>query len=155
MSSPKWYDNPDRHCRDTEVDMFEVNAESRSVCEGCPVRSECLRAAMQEEAGQPKQRRFGVRGGVSPRARYKLALAAGRCEVCKTKIDKGVLCTSCEGDRISELITLSNVGRRTDWKKTCIQCGEVGKEAKLAGNVYCNACRLRKHPNYRKTTVKV
>ena len=46
--------------------------KAKSICKNsCTVRVECLGAVMKEEAGQKK--RFGIRGGLDPKERRKLA----------------------------------------------------------------------------------
>jgi Transcription factor WhiB len=44
---------------------------ARRICAACPVTAECLDAAMLEEAGETK--RHGMRGGLCPSERYRLA----------------------------------------------------------------------------------
>ncbi|MFJ1695730.1 WhiB family transcriptional regulator [Streptomyces sp. NPDC088252] len=46
---------------------------ARQICAGCPVRSECLTAAMTEEGNADHHRRAGVRGGLTPAERVVLA----------------------------------------------------------------------------------
>lgn len=45
-------------------------AAAAAICRSCPVREECLAAALREEADQ--QYTFGVRGGLSARRRRRL-----------------------------------------------------------------------------------
>jgi hypothetical protein len=45
------------------------------VCASCPVRTECLRAALAEEEGLRAVDRFGVRRGLAPRQRARLAVS--------------------------------------------------------------------------------
>jgi len=62
-------------CRDMDPDLFfpeggagwtrEQYRRLRPVCLGCPVRLECLRAAVVEETGY----RHGFRGGLTPQER--------------------------------------------------------------------------------------
>ncbi|MFB6813072.1 WhiB family transcriptional regulator [Streptomyces sp. NPDC056347] len=42
------------------------------ICAACPVRPECLTAAMEEELGNDQYRRAGVRGGLTPVERARL-----------------------------------------------------------------------------------
>ncbi|MDO5535538.1 MAG: WhiB family transcriptional regulator [Propionibacteriaceae bacterium] len=44
-----------------------------SYCRACPVRDECLAAALDEEAGATRAYTFGIRGGMLPNARWRLA----------------------------------------------------------------------------------
>lgn len=63
-------------CIDMDVNIFFVerghearirNAEAKAICQGCPVRFECLESALEEP--QPW---FGVRGGLTPKERLKI-----------------------------------------------------------------------------------
>lgn len=47
-------------------------AQARSFCAVCPVKSQCLDAAMAEEGGQSKESRYGIRAGLTPGQRYYL-----------------------------------------------------------------------------------
>jgi WhiB family redox-sensing transcriptional regulator len=47
-------------------------ASAARVCDSCPVRQECLRAALAEEAGFGPKSRHGIRGGLSPSQRARL-----------------------------------------------------------------------------------
>lgn len=62
-------------CRGSNVDWWlsedwADKLEAKSVCERCPVRDECLEAALEEEVSQSNLR-FGVRGGMLGGERYK------------------------------------------------------------------------------------
>ena len=43
-----------------------------SLCRECPVRQECLRAALEYEHGQPVAIRFGIWGGKTPEQRARI-----------------------------------------------------------------------------------
>lgn len=67
-------------CKDYDLDTFYPNsrdplayAYARGICRRCPVVTECLEAAMVEEAGT---QRHGIRGGMG--ADERLALARRR-----------------------------------------------------------------------------
>ncbi|MCX5201083.1 WhiB family transcriptional regulator [Streptomyces sp. NBC_00237] len=45
---------------------------AKEVCDQCPVRRICLRAAMAEESGRSLDNRHGIRGGLSASQRYGL-----------------------------------------------------------------------------------
>jgi WhiB family redox-sensing transcriptional regulator len=53
---------------------------AKFICDGCPVKQECLDEAMAEEYGLPRNLRFGVRGGLSRDERTLLAKARGEIE---------------------------------------------------------------------------
>ncbi len=41
-----------------------------AICETCPVKQECLRAAMVEERDMSKKHACGIRGGMTARQRW-------------------------------------------------------------------------------------
>lgn len=47
-------------------------APAKDICRGCPVRRQCLAAAMAEEAGTSRASRDCIRGGLTPAERYRL-----------------------------------------------------------------------------------
>lgn len=60
--------------------FFPENSGSRrdralGLCRSCPVRAECLAAALEEEHGQPK---FGIRGGLTAKQRSQKAKSPRR-----------------------------------------------------------------------------
>lgn len=81
-------------CIDTDPAIFfpeartagadAARARARTICRGCPVRVECLDAAMLEEAGQQGWR-SGIRGGLTPSERDKRARGVRWCPVCGTR----------------------------------------------------------------------
>jgi WhiB family redox-sensing transcriptional regulator len=59
-------------CNSTDPDLFfpgrgESTAEAKRICQGCPVRQECLDYAMT-----PPFERFGIWGGLSERERRRI-----------------------------------------------------------------------------------
>jgi hypothetical protein len=48
-------------------------AMAREICAACPVRTECLAAAMVEEGSDDSTRRAGIRGGLTPTERGQLS----------------------------------------------------------------------------------
>lgn len=52
-----------------------ASERAAALCAGCPVRTECLEAAMTEERGLSHHSRFLVRGGMTPKGRAALARA--------------------------------------------------------------------------------
>lgn len=67
-------------CRGLDYDLFyperedsNTYAKARRICLTCPVRVACLEAAMDEERGQGRAYRAGMRGALGPAARYALA----------------------------------------------------------------------------------
>ncbi|MFT2014639.1 WhiB family transcriptional regulator [Streptomyces sp. 796.1] len=65
-------------CAQVDPELFfpEIGGSSavtaRRICAACPVRAECLAAALSEEGDCAPSYRHGIRGGLSPRARYAL-----------------------------------------------------------------------------------
>ncbi|MGW6747597.1 WhiB family transcriptional regulator [Streptomyces sp. NPDC055006] len=47
-------------------------AEAIRLCQACPVRRECLDAAIREEGNVMAERRFGIRGALQPKQRRRL-----------------------------------------------------------------------------------
>jgi WhiB family redox-sensing transcriptional regulator len=60
----------------TETD--DPRGAAGQVCRHCPVREDCLAAALAEEAGRGRRSRHGIRGGLGPAARYRLSAPAPR-----------------------------------------------------------------------------
>lgn len=50
-------------------------APARRVCQACPVRLECLDAALVEEYGRGRSSRDGMRGALTPTERWRLEVA--------------------------------------------------------------------------------
>lgn len=44
---------------------------ARELCDACPVRSQCLTAALEEERGVGRQMLNGMRGGMTPDERWR------------------------------------------------------------------------------------
>lgn len=65
---PDWYD--DANCRDLPPEIFFPEAKdwapARRVCEGCPVREECLEFALSNDE------KHGIWGGYGARARRRM-----------------------------------------------------------------------------------
>lgn len=69
----------DAACREYPTEIFfgdtkgwsaENSDAIKYVCGGCPVRQECLEAALWEEQGLKRNERYGIRGGMSARQRH-------------------------------------------------------------------------------------
>jgi WhiB family redox-sensing transcriptional regulator len=75
----RFYENPDRNCADKDRELWfperqnqrETHAAKR-LCDGCPVKDDCLADAMRYEAGLGKGSREGIYGGTTPAERYAL-----------------------------------------------------------------------------------
>ena len=74
----------DTHPRGQVARQPGKQKRARAICAGCPVRQECLDAAMKEEIylcndhPMQMQHRHGVRGGLTPSERAALAGRAVR-----------------------------------------------------------------------------
>lgn len=69
-------------CRPEHANIFFPDAttpkdfdEAKQICAECPVAKECLNEALLWEGKAIPKFRFGVRGGLNPTERYKLAKA--------------------------------------------------------------------------------
>lgn len=72
-----WQDRAE--CRGAPIDVFypqgagpRCNDRALAYCARCPVRRECLDAAIASENG-PRSHRSGVRGGMTPGQRHNFA----------------------------------------------------------------------------------
>lgn len=97
------YQNPDRqwnrqaNCRGVPTRVFFPDEgrgahfswkPARELCDACPVRSQCLTAALQEEL--PSERN-GMRGGMTPdeRSQYvRQSKRQSKCELCGEPLEK-------------------------------------------------------------------
>jgi Transcription factor WhiB len=57
--------------------LDQIDPEAQRICEGCPVRDECLDFAMTAEAGLAASGRYGIAGGLTRRQRAELARRPG------------------------------------------------------------------------------
>lgn len=76
---PKWAQRDDLPCTKlvptrNGLDPFDTNSKATALalCAGCPVRQECLEAALAEEGTLRGRNRYLVRGGLTPKQRAKL-----------------------------------------------------------------------------------
>ncbi|MFF5984377.1 WhiB family transcriptional regulator [Streptomyces olindensis] len=63
-------------CRSVDPDVFfssEAIGQAQQTCKGCPVRMECLEAALVREDGVPKAFRTGLVAGLTGPQRWKIA----------------------------------------------------------------------------------
>jgi hypothetical protein len=63
-------------CRYEDPDLWfshQHRGEAIAICQSCPVREECLDAALVREAGVPKTYREGIVAGLSGPQRWRLA----------------------------------------------------------------------------------
>ncbi|RYZ27996.1 MAG: WhiB family transcriptional regulator [Propionibacteriaceae bacterium] len=104
-------------CEGRDPVMFDDHRrreEAKAMCDGCPVRSNCLEAAMQHEGARSARWRAGVWGGLTAQERAELARARdaapvlSRCELCPRTVwtVRARYCDEC-GPRL----------RREHWRK--------------------------------------
>jgi hypothetical protein len=66
----------------------EALERAERICAGCPVRVDCHVAALTEEGGAAENRRYGVRGGITPAQRYSVwRRDSARCDRCGEVFD--------------------------------------------------------------------
>lgn len=84
-----WADNA--ACQGEDRELFFVHdrrhphaaKEALSICATCPVKQECLEAAIVEEQGLGYGYRYGIRGGTTPTERWVLSRRTPRaCAEC-------------------------------------------------------------------------
>lgn len=68
----------DALCAQIDPEIFFPNKgesikQAVSICSQCPVRQECLDAALEEEAASSGYGRYGIRGGLTARERARIA----------------------------------------------------------------------------------
>ena len=70
VTAPWWTRADCRDCRDFDQmpDYVQVGW-----CNQCPVQNDCLIAALEEEGRLPSTHRAGIRGGVTPIQRWRIA----------------------------------------------------------------------------------
>lgn len=78
MSRFDWHENAP--CAEVGSDTFfagkgrnDIVNEARKICATCPLTERCLEEAMRQEQGQAKEFRSGIRAGLSPTQRARLA----------------------------------------------------------------------------------
>lgn len=74
----KYHWAQDALCAQTDPEIFFPNKgesiqKAVRICSQCPVRQECLDAAMEEESARSGYGRYGIRGGVTARERSRIA----------------------------------------------------------------------------------
>ena len=76
MSAGEWWKRGE--CRETPVAIFfpegrgpRIYDTARKICSECPVVSECLEAALEEENGKTLSLRHGMRGGLTAEQRIR------------------------------------------------------------------------------------
>ena len=151
-----WAD--DAACIDLPTDLFFQPDGSRiaddvyygvprRVCVGCPVRESCLDAAMVEESGGSDYR-YGMRGGMTPRERARLAVttsqAAGVCVDCGARVSRidTLRCRDCHVANRKHVATHCPQGhaytednvriRPIDGSRSCRTCDRERNRARRA-----------------------
>lgn len=93
----------------------EDYAAARPICAACPVKAECLADAMEQEvsfASAPQNTRWGIRGGLNPRERQRLAKPPATCTDCGVVIGgRRRFCDGCLKARKRETMRRANAKR--------------------------------------------
>lgn len=105
-SAPNW---SRAACRDADPALFFPDhggdwayADARAICQGCPVRTECLDDVMAAEGSVSTGYRHGMRGGLTPverLARYRASTRAGTSSAA-----------TVQGTRLDEIARLLAAG---------------------------------------------
>jgi hypothetical protein len=76
--------------------------EAAARCAGCPVIEQCLTSALAEEGNLSAGSRYGIRGGLSPKERAALTVAARECERGHMNrwADDGNVCLECKAEDV-------------------------------------------------------
>jgi hypothetical protein len=77
---------------------------AKKICFSCPVKTQCLTAAMEDESYLGGTERYGIRGGLTARERILIAAQDPMCARCRKKpvtqwqrvIHLKRLCRSCQ-----------------------------------------------------------
>lgn len=109
----------------------EDYATARPVCAACPVRQECLDAAMAEERGLSVSFRAGIRGGLGPHERTAIK-GEPVCPDCRERPLEGraLTCAPCRHAR-----KLARQRRRDDQLRA-ENAAYDADQARLAHNAY-------------------
>jgi len=104
-------------CRHTDLDFtLDGNqykySKQVAVCNGCPVRRECLDEAMYLERGMPQAYRSTIRGGLSAPQRTRLARTVQNCVECGDRAGSFDLCVECSTRVSEERLTITGIRER-------------------------------------------
>lgn len=107
-------------------------ATARPVCAACPVRQECLDAAMEEERGLGQHHRGSIRGGLSPVERAARDKIVNLCPDCQAVPLKGTAhtCADCRALRKTRRQRAYDARRRAE------SAAYDADQARLAHNAY-------------------
>lgn len=131
-----------------------VYREARKLCGDCPVRGECLDAALREE--DSTRYRYGMRGGLTPRERSQLARLPRRvCVTCGTEFqssrDRRCCSPACDRERLVLYMRAYQRERRNSGRANPIPHGGAHGGAHMAFDVICKcrACTGRRRTQQR------
>ena len=104
-------------CKSADTEIFFgkwFEAKAKSICAECPVKTLCLQAALDMEGGEPRNLRYGVRGGKTPTERWRISkghqvppgirgTTSRRCVKCGTLMESvgnsRQYCDDCQAER--------------------------------------------------------
>ena len=104
-------------CKGVDTEIFYSKWDlpvAKSICAECPVRSLCLQAALDLEAGQTRWHRFGIYGGLTPIERWRAS--------------KGIK---------------ASTGIRGTTSRRCVKCGTL-MEGVGNSRQYCADCQVER-----------
>jgi len=97
------------------VDFESLTPEVEALCAACPVRTECLDAALAEEGAAEWDVRFMVRGGLTPLARHRLAVERGLVDE-PAQLVTGKRCIECDARLVpSRTWLIAAKAQREEW----------------------------------------
>lgn len=73
--------------------------EAKRLCRRCPLQQDCLVEALEQERGMIATNRIGIRAGLTPNERARLAHSAG-CAACGAELegdDRSQFCSAHSG----------------------------------------------------------
>lgn len=108
-------------------DEAETNPSlAHQLCAACPVRDLCLSAALAEEGMVSARERAGVRGGLTPWERYRLARGDVKCPKGLHEMTPENTMASSSGSRCRACGVVKAKGRWkvvSSCKMSCLGCG--------------------------------
>lgn len=111
-------------CRDEDPDIFfsgKTRGQAQVICGGCPVREECLAAALVREAGVAKVYREGIVAGLTGAQRWNLARQQDqrrRNEVAQCGTRSGYLRHRSRGEEACGPCKAANARGESQYRRT-------------------------------------
>ena len=138
-------------CREpgNDPDLWDNNSSSSegrravALCNECPLRAECLDAALWEEArtiGTSKEQRYLIRGGMGPNERDREHKARGLEYLCVDchETPRGLRSAFC-GPCVARHAAESDAARAAARRGVCVDCHNPCSQ----GSDRCRSCSTR------------